>query len=38
MKDDEDYRNPQEFLDLFPQTKNGRLKIYLGGAAGVGKT
>ncbi len=38
MKDDEDYRNPQEFLDLFPQTKNGRLKMYLGGAAGVGKT
>jgi len=38
MKDDEDYRNPQEFLDLFPQAKNGKLKIYLGGAAGVGKT
>jgi two-component system sensor histidine kinase KdpD len=38
MKDDDDSRNPQEFLDLFLQAKNGKLKIYLGGAAGVGKT
>jgi len=38
MKDNDDSRNPQEFLDLFPQAKNGKLKIYLGGAAGVGKT
>jgi len=38
MKDDDDSRDPQEFLDLFPQAKNGKLKIYLGGAAGVGKT
>jgi two-component system sensor histidine kinase KdpD len=38
MKHDDDSRNPQEFLDLLPQAKNGKLKIYLGGAAGVGKT
>jgi len=38
MKDNDDSRNPEEFLDLFPQAKNGKLKIYLGGAAGVGKT
>ena len=38
MKDDEDSRNPQQFLDLLPQTKHGKLKIYLGSAAGVGKT
>jgi two-component system, OmpR family, sensor histidine kinase KdpD len=38
MKDDEDYRNPHEFLDLLAVPKNGKLKIYLGSAAGVGKT
>jgi two-component system, OmpR family, sensor histidine kinase KdpD len=38
MKDAEDYRDPQEFLDLFPETKSSRLRIYLGCAAGVGKT
>jgi two-component system, OmpR family, sensor histidine kinase KdpD len=38
MKVDEDSRNPQRFLDLLPQTKRGKLKIYLGSAAGVGKT
>jgi two-component system sensor histidine kinase KdpD len=38
MKDDDDSRDPQKFLDLFPQAKNGKLKIYLGSAAGVGKT
>jgi two-component system sensor histidine kinase KdpD len=38
MKDDEDSRDPKEFLDLFSRAKNGKLKIYLGGAAGVGKT
>lgn len=37
-EDDEDSRNPQQFLDLIPQRKNGKLKIYLGSAAGVGKT
>jgi two-component system, OmpR family, sensor histidine kinase KdpD len=38
MKDAEDYRDPQEFLDLCPQTKSSKLRIYLGCAAGVGKT
>jgi len=30
--------HPQIFLDLVPQSRKGRLKVYLGGAAGVGKT
>jgi two-component system sensor histidine kinase KdpD len=30
--------HPQVFLDLVPQSRKGRLKVYLGGAAGVGKT
>jgi two-component system, OmpR family, sensor histidine kinase KdpD len=34
----EDRRDPESFLDLVPQTRKGTLKIYLGGAAGVGKT
>src|SRR5215471_3224124 len=34
----EDRRDPEAFLDLIPQTKRGKLKVYLGGAAGVGKT
>jgi two-component system, OmpR family, sensor histidine kinase KdpD len=34
----EDRRDPQDFLDLTPPTRKGTLKIYLGGAAGVGKT
>jgi two-component system sensor histidine kinase KdpD len=38
MNDGDDSRDPQEFLDLLPQANNGKLKIYLGGAAGVGKT
>ena len=33
----QDRRDPQDFLDLAPQRK-GTLKVYLGGAAGVGKT
>lgn len=33
----EDRRDPRDFLDLSPPRK-GSLKIYLGGAAGVGKT
>jgi two-component system, OmpR family, sensor histidine kinase KdpD len=37
MKDG-DRRDPEAFLDLVPQTKKGTLKVYLGGAAGVGKT
>ena len=35
---DEDRRDPEAFLDLVPQAKRGTLKVYLGGAAGVGKT
>jgi two-component system sensor histidine kinase KdpD len=34
----EDSRDPRDFLDLAPPTRQGTLKIYLGGAAGVGKT
>ena len=35
----DDGRNePEDFLDLVPQSRKGRLKVYLGGAAGVGKT
>ncbi len=34
----EDRRDPEAFLDLVPHTKKGTLKVYLGGAAGVGKT
>jgi two-component system sensor histidine kinase KdpD len=34
----EDGRDPRDFLDLAPPTRKGTLKIYLGGAAGVGKT
>ncbi|HUO05768.1 MAG TPA: universal stress protein [Candidatus Binataceae bacterium] len=35
----EDHRpEPEAFLDLAPQTQKGRLKIYVGAAAGVGKT
>jgi len=35
---DQDRRDPEAFLDLVPQVKKGTLKVYLGGAAGVGKT
>ncbi|MBV8775199.1 MAG: universal stress protein [Deltaproteobacteria bacterium] len=35
---DEARRDPEFFLDLVRQTKKGTLKVYLGGAAGVGKT
>src|SRR6266851_6758626 len=35
---DEDRKEPEAFLDLVPQAKKGMLKVYLGGAAGVGKT
>lgn len=35
---DEERRDPEAFLDLVRQTKKGTLKVYLGGAAGVGKT
>ncbi|MBF6569363.1 MAG: universal stress protein [Candidatus Binataceae bacterium] len=35
---DEDRKEPEAFLDLTPQSQKGRLKVYLGCAAGVGKT
>jgi two-component system sensor histidine kinase KdpD len=35
---DEDRKEPEAVLDPVPQSNKGRLKIYLGGAAGVGKT
>jgi two-component system sensor histidine kinase KdpD len=35
---DADHRDPGAFLDLESSSKKGVLKIYLGGAAGVGKT
>lgn len=35
---DDDRRDPESFLDLTPSERKGNLKIYLGGAAGVGKT
>jgi len=34
----EDTRDPEAFLDLVPPARKGNLRIYLGGAAGVGKT
>jgi two-component system, OmpR family, sensor histidine kinase KdpD len=34
----EDRRDPEAFLDLIPQIKRGTLRVYLGSAAGVGKT
>ncbi|MGO9452166.1 MAG: histidine kinase [Candidatus Binataceae bacterium] len=37
MKDDQ-RPEPESFLDLEPQSQRGRLKIYIGPAAGVGKT
>src|SRR5271168_564396 len=39
MNNDKDKRiEPEAFLDLVPQRQKGRLKIYIGAAAGVGKT
>jgi two-component system, OmpR family, sensor histidine kinase KdpD len=37
MKDD-DRKDPEAFLGLEPELKNGTLKVYIGGSAGVGKT
>ena len=37
MKED-DRKDPEAFLGLVPEVKKGILKIYIGGAAGVGKT
>ena len=30
--------SPQDFLELVERSKRGRLKLYIGFAAGVGKT
>src|SRR5271167_3198329 len=38
VADDETRPSPEHFLDLIRQQQRGRLKIYLGFAAGVGKT
>jgi two-component system, OmpR family, sensor histidine kinase KdpD len=35
---DEKRLEPEAFLDLVPQPQRGRLKVYIGAAAGVGKT
>jgi len=35
---DVDRKDPESFLDRTPQSRKGKLKVYLGGAAGVGKT
>ena len=35
---DDGRSDPEDFLDRVPQSRKGRLKVYLGGAAGVGKT
>jgi two-component system sensor histidine kinase KdpD len=35
---DEDRPDPESFLDLVARSQKGRLKVYLGAAAGVGKT
>ena len=38
MNNDDTPIEPEAFLDLVPQRQKGRLKIYIGAAAGVGKT
>jgi two-component system sensor histidine kinase KdpD len=35
---DQERRTPEEFLDFLPTPKKGTLKVYVGAAAGVGKT
>jgi two-component system, OmpR family, sensor histidine kinase KdpD len=35
---DDGRKDPEAFLDRTPQSRKGKLKVYLGGAAGVGKT
>ncbi len=34
----EDRKRPEDFLELVERAKRGRLKVYIGSAAGVGKT
>ena len=31
-------KRPEDFLELVERAKRGRLKVYIGSAAGVGKT
>ncbi len=38
MSEDQSAKTPEQFLSLIHQQRRGRLKIYLGFAAGVGKT
>ena len=38
MTTDDVHPNPERFLDLIRRQQRGKLKIYLGFAAGVGKT
>lgn len=38
MADEKHRREPEAFLDLVPRANKGRLKVYIGAAAGVGKT
>jgi two-component system sensor histidine kinase KdpD len=38
MMGDEERPEPERFLDLVPSRQKGRLKVYVGAAAGVGKT
>ena len=33
-----DRKRPEDFLELVERAKRGRLKVYIGSAAGVGKT
>jgi two-component system sensor histidine kinase KdpD len=35
---DKDRKRPEDFLELVERAKRGRLKVYIGSAAGVGKT
>jgi two-component system sensor histidine kinase KdpD len=34
----EEHKRPEDFLELVERAKRGRLKVYIGSAAGVGKT
>ena len=38
MAEQEERREPEAFLGLEEEAPKGKLKVYLGGAAGVGKT
>jgi two-component system sensor histidine kinase KdpD len=38
VSEQRDRKEPEAFLDLVPRANKGRLKIYIGAAAGVGKT